>query len=349
MGLRGCPTVQLRFGEDEDCVGELLGEREGRGLSQLRGLMSEARVATGAFAVAIAAKAYDSAVTYARTRRQGALIGTAFSPRADRVPIIMHSDIRRMLMDMKCKLEGCRALLYYISSHKTLAFGSQESNLARARHEGLVAILTPVLKAYASEQAWVISGLAIQVHGGNGYLKSFVPERCARDSKVLSIWEGTNYIQALDLIAEKLAMGRESRLLNYLFEEIESTILLSEKHSELGAECALIKDGLAAIRRCHRTVGDWVQLGDFGTVGAAATRILNIVAEVVVSWLLVRGALVVLVNDRLRGSATEAAYAQKIWIAKYYCYNVLPTTISSAELLARGDAITLAGEPKVWT
>ncbi len=334
MGLRGCPTVELEFGATDDCYGELLGEYEGRGLPQLRRMMAEARIATGIFSVAIADAAYRSAVGFAASRRQGARLGRVIARAHETVPIICHADVKRMIMEMKCRLEGCRVLLYRLAWHKTAAMteGTVGLNvdLDQRAHLDMVDLLTPVLKAYSADQAWRVSELAIQVHGGSGYVEGSIPERCVRDAKVLSIWEGTNYIQSMDLVVEKLALGRESRPLLVLLREMDAGFasLPAEKYVR---ECEALREALEVFRSCHRAIGEWVKRSDFDQVGLTATRMLRMLAEVVVAWLL----LEVATSDARRDYTfhEDDLENNRVAIAKYYCRNVLPMSVARGKII----------------
>jgi alkylation response protein AidB-like acyl-CoA dehydrogenase len=209
MGFRGCVNANLTFGADGPCHAYLLGGRENEGLRHLMTLMSQARISTGIYALGLASSAYLNAVAYARGRVQGKSYTQSLNGRAPSVPILEHADVQRMLLTMKSAVEGCRSLVALLGDYEAaLLLAQAEPDPASApraqRYKGLIDMLTPIVKAYCSDQAWRICELAIQVYGGNGYLRDHYVERCARDVKVLSIWEGTNYIQSQFLIRDGL-------------------------------------------------------------------------------------------------------------------------------------------------
>jgi acyl-CoA dehydrogenase len=170
MGLSGCPNTHLRFGEGGVTRGYLLGNRANVGLLQMQMLMRKARIGTGQLALAMASSAYLHSLRYARRRIQGPRFDQSSNPSAPRVAIIEHLDVQRMLLEMKAKVEGCRSLLLKISVLGTklqqvvYEQGSRDGAEAR-RYAGLALMLSPVAKAYASDEAWNIATLAIQVHG----------------------------------------------------------------------------------------------------------------------------------------------------------------------------------------
>ncbi|MBT8493584.1 MAG: acyl-CoA dehydrogenase, partial [Deltaproteobacteria bacterium] len=205
MGINGSATAVLNFGEGGDCIGQLVGTDEQVGIKQMFMMMNGARIEVGIQGLALAGAAYMSALDYAKDRKQGPSVKNWKDPEAPKVPIIQHPDVRRMLLDMKSKVEGIRALLIKLADHWDRAnVASGKDDDAATYHRGQVDLLVPLVKAYASDQAFEISATAIQVFGGAGYLKDWPVEQYCRDSKIFSIYEGTNHIQALDLVGRKL-------------------------------------------------------------------------------------------------------------------------------------------------
>ena len=341
MGFRGCPTVELEFGAADDCFGHLLGSHEGRGLVQLRSMMADARIATGVFAVGIASAAHGRALAYARERRQGVALGKSPLRRERPEIIARHADVRRMLMEMRSRLEGCRALMYRLAWCRTMELNQCNSESERRpadpMHHEMVQLLTPLLKAYASEQAWRISDISIQVHGGAGYLRSFRVEQCARDSKVLSIWEGTNYIQAIDLVVDKLALGRDSRLLARLLYQVRASVEALSGSDDYGSEVIALRSGVAAVESCHKRLEQWAKSRSLELIEAFATRILDVIAEVVVGWLLLESA-VAASRCIERDGVSTSFYRNKIAVARFYFRNILPFAVTRAEIVLRAEA-----------
>ena len=294
MGLRGNATVQLTFGQDGPCYGTLLGERENNGLSQLMMLMNLARVATGTYALGIASSAYYCAVDYAGQRIQGTSIRAIASPKAERLPIIEHLDVKRMLLDMKSKVEGMRSLVLKASNYMTLSMTlfeeTDEARALRRRYDSLADLLIPVVKAYCSDQAWMVCETAIQVHGGYGYISDFPVEQHARDVKIMSIWEGTNYMQAADLVRSKLSLGKTSRSFAYLKEEISELVLQKPDYPEVAEQFDLLQTSVAEIDTALANFGRWLSSREMDQIYLMATRFMNAFGDLVVGWLLLENA-----------------------------------------------------------
>lgn len=342
MGLHGCATVQLAFGTDDRCRGYLLGESENQGLRQLTAMMSMARIATAIYGLGMASSAYLNAVHYALERVQGTDARLAFNPRAARVPIIRHTDVKRMLLEMKSKAEGLRALLTKLHLHQTQlhALADVEGGCPdRDHHDRMFRLLTPIAKAYTSDQAWRISELAIQVYGGHGYVSEHPVEQYARDCKILSIWEGTNYIQAADLFRDKLAMGRPSALLDAYLHEI-SGFLAGDMKPHFERERQALRAALSDLVETHRLLGEWVRGGQSELALSFLTRFLEMMGEVTVAWLLLEGALIA--DDRLASASPTPAdvnfYQGKVQASRFFLWHVLPSVSARAALIRNGDA-----------
>ncbi|HDS15743.1 MAG TPA: acyl-CoA dehydrogenase, partial [Proteobacteria bacterium] len=220
MGIKGSATCTLNFGENDDCVGELLG-RERQGMAIMFHMMNEARLEVGMQGLGHASAAFEHARDYARERIQSRAIWDMTNPEARAVPIIEHPDVRRSLLWMKSYVEGIRALNYYVA----FAFDRAEiaeDEVEKKKWRGILELLTPVCKAFSSDKGVEICSLAIDIYGGYGYCSEYPVEQYLRDVKIACIYEGTNAIQALDLVGRKLTRDRGQALKN-LFAEIGST------------------------------------------------------------------------------------------------------------------------------
>ncbi|MBU9267217.1 acyl-CoA dehydrogenase [Burkholderia gladioli] len=357
MGLKGCANTHLVFGRGGATRGWLLGARRNVGLLQLIPLMNQARMSTGMFGVGVASNAYLHAVDYARQRRQGRPIEQASNTSAERVAIIEHADVQRMLIDMKSRLDGCRGLLGKLAATATQALVLEAAPDADPalieRRRKLQQMLTPICKAFISDQAWRICESAIQVHGGLGYTDASPVEQCARDVKVLSIWEGTNYIQAQDLVRDKLGYGRQSRLIQYYSDELE--IFLAQRgRADTPAELRPCFDALRAGAERIATALDHISrdVRDGLTHRSSQfyTRFLEMFGIVTSAWVLLESACIAarrLALPEVAGDAAEAAfYRGKLKSARYYFANVLPLVDQHAALIATmGEAaIEISGD-----
>ena len=221
MGIKSSATASLNFGDNGKCVGYLLG-KEQKGMKCMFFLMNHARLATGMQALGQSSIAYMHAVTYAKNRKQGARITEAMNFNAQMVPIIEHPDVKRMLLWMKSYVEGMRMLVYYIAHCVDISEISdgKEAKEAKAKIE----LLTPIVKAGNSEMSWRVTSEAIQVFGGYGYISEYPVEQFARDTKIFSIYEGANGIQALDLIFRKILFNDKQYNFNIWKEKVKKTI-----------------------------------------------------------------------------------------------------------------------------
>jgi alkylation response protein AidB-like acyl-CoA dehydrogenase len=220
MGQHGSCTAALSFGENNACRGWLLGkhplenEGKGEGMAQMFQMMNMARMETGHLAASCIANAMYNARDYAKERIQGRLLT---NPKAGRTAIINHEDIRRTLLLGKAHVEAMRAMLYKtyfafdVREHDPDPEKRKEANL-------LVEITTPLCKAYPSDEGWWLCAEAIQVYGGYGYCEEYPVAQIARDMKIYSIWEGTNFIQSLDLCGRKMTMGKGVPFQNFMKE-----------------------------------------------------------------------------------------------------------------------------------
>ncbi|KKB64965.1 acyl-CoA dehydrogenase [Robbsia andropogonis] len=345
MGLKGCANTHLIFGSSGTTRGWLLGSRRNVGLLQLMPLMNQARMSTGMFGVGVASSAYLHAVDYASHRLQGRPIERASNTNAARVAIIEHADVQRMLLDMKSRVDGCRGLLGKLAATATRAAilettpGADPSEIEK--HRKLQLLLTPICKAFISDQAWRICETAIQVHGGLGYTDASPVEQNARDVKILSIWEGTNYIQAQDLVRDKLGFGRNSRLIRYYRDELDvflATCSQSDTDADLRPLFEQLRAGADQIEVALAHIAQEVQDGHTHRSSQFYTRFLDMFGLVTSAWVLLESACIasrrLAVLDAEAESAEASFYRGKYKSARYFFANVLPLVDQHARAIA---------------
>ncbi len=221
MGIKGSATATLSFGDNGKCVGYLMGE-ERKGMSIMFNMMNEARLQCSIQGLALSSTAYLHAVTYARNRKQMAHVTQLQNPDAPSVNIIEHPDVKRMLLWMKAQVEGMRMITQYAAYNIDLA-EVEEGETAREA-DAIVNFLIPLCKAGNTDLAWLVTAEAIQVHGGYGYINEYKVEQFARDCKILSLYEGTNGIQSIDLITRKLLMNRDQYYFNVFKKRVAQTV-----------------------------------------------------------------------------------------------------------------------------
>ena len=340
MGLNGCANTRLAFGKKGLTRAWLLGNQRNVGLLQLIPIMQAARVNTGLYGVGVASSAYLNSVIYANARIQGTHIEQAFNAAAPRVRIAEHADVQRMLIDMKARVEGCRGLLGkhgWYASLTEIEEQREPADRARLEHcRKLTQLLTPIVKAYISDQAWRICELAIQVHGGIGYTDAAAVEQNARDVKVLSIWEGTNYIQAQDLVRDKLGFGRNPRVMSFLAAELRDFAARIAGDSALAP---MSRSLMQAFRSCETALAhiqEAVAGGHMHLASQFFTRLLEMLGTTIAAWVLLEGACVA--SNRLptidRTSADGLFYEGKIKVMRYFYGNLLPVVDLHAAAIA---------------
>ncbi len=344
MGIKGSSTALLQFGDNDDCRGRLLGDAEHQGIKQMFRMMNYARIGVGIQGLSIAGTAYLNAVEYAKERKQGPSIKNWKDPQAPRVPIIEHPDVRRMLLDMKARVEGIRRLVIKGSMHldRCTALGdSDEEKLAY--HMGQIELITPLIKAYSSDQSFRICETAIQVHGGVGYTQDFPVEQYCRDSKIFSIYEGTNHIQALDLVGRKLGQ-RGGANMQALLGDIATFVGANSDHAELGDAVKTLGEASNAIAGCAMQFLAWFQQDQLELVPLSANQFLHIMSECVVGWLLLESAVIALekLSTLDESHPDYAFYRSKKHVANYWARNVLPNVISGAEIVKTPDMSAMA-------
>jgi len=221
MGIKGSATATLSFGDNGRCVGYLMGE-ERKGMSIMFNMMNEARLQCSIQGLALSSTAYLHAVTYARNRKQMPHVMQLQNPEAPSVAIIEHPDVKRMLLWMKAQVEAMRMVTQFTAYNIDLSEVAEGAVAKEA--DALVNFLIPICKAGNTDTAWQVTSEAIQVHGGYGYINDYKVEQFARDCKILSLYEGTNGIQSIDLTTRKLIMNRDQFFFNVFKKRIMETV-----------------------------------------------------------------------------------------------------------------------------
>jgi alkylation response protein AidB-like acyl-CoA dehydrogenase len=344
MGINGSATCVLNFGENGNCIGVPVGgERKlNQGMAQMFTMMNGARIAVGLQGLAVASTAWLNALEYAKDRKQGSSIQSWKDANAPRVPIIQHADVRRMLIDMKARVEGIRALALKLAHHQDLAQLAGEDDAAAAYHAGQVDLLVPLLKAYGTDQGFRVCETAIQTCGGAGYTRDYRVEQYCRDAKIFSIYEGTNHIQAMDLVGRKLAQGGGANLKAFA-DDVARFVSAHREHPALGAEIEALGAAAQTLSGSAMKMQAWFQTSQMAMVPLMANRFLEMMSEVAVAWLLLEGAVIAHEKSQAlsAGHPDASFYAGKVNAASYFARNILPGVDYKARLLAAGDRSAL--------
>lgn len=315
LGIHASPTAVMSYGDNNECIGWLLGT-ENQGMRCMFTMMNNARLSVGCQGLAIAERAYQQALSYAEQRRQGRHPGMS----ADQhVAIIEHADVRRTLMLMRSLTEACRGLIYLNAAAIDRAHHLPDE-AARKEWKALVELLTPLSKAWATDIGCEVASMGVQIHGGMGFIEETGAAQHYRDARILPIYEGTNGIQAIDLVTRKLPLnGGET--VKALFAQIAGVAAQAAKAGEGFASIHRNLDAaLAALTRASAWMGK--QLAAQPDVAlAGATPFLRAFASVVGGWLLTRQALAA--KAEIAGGSTDPYFTAKIVSARVFAEQVL--------------------------
>ncbi len=322
LGIHASPTCVMSFGDDGGAVGYLVGE-EGRGLSYMFTMMNNARLSVGIQGLAIAERAYQQAAAFARTRVQSKDDGSA-APAS--VSIVHHADVRRMLMSMRAQIEAMRALGYYTAAGIDGAL-KQPDKAAGRKIQDRVDLLIPIVKAWFTDLGNEIASTGVQIHGGMGFIEETGAAQHLRDARILPIYEGTNGIQARDLVGRKVAKdGGETMLA--LVAEMRATA--EEMKAAPGDDLEAIRTGLSAAADALEDATKWVAQSvkaELVNALAGSVPFLRLAGTALGGWLLARSALVA--QTRLAQRDGDPAFLEaKLVTARFYTEVILPPALA---------------------
>lgn len=334
MGYRGTTSTALTFGEKDDCHGYLVGEPH-QGLRYMFLMMNEARLGVGFGAAMIGYRGYQYSLEYAKDRTQGRLPPNT-APTDPAVSIIEHGDVKRMLLAQKAYTEGAMSLCMY-AARLVDDLHTLEDESAKQQTAELLDLLTPVVKAWPSEYGPKANDLAIQVLGGAGYTREYPVEQCFRDNRLNPIHEGTNGIQALDLLTRKLWQNNSAGL------QILQQRMMADFESCTGPECktllAVLQPYMAEMQGLLPQLGSGLKSEQMPSVVANATCFMNLFSAIVMSWVWLRQASIA--EAKLTGDlddANRAFYSGKLQAAKYFIQWELPLVQRDIRLMKKTDS-----------
>jgi len=335
MGINASPTCVLAYGDGKGALGYLVGE-ENRGLEYMFIMMNHARLGVGLEGVALAERAYQHAREYAKTRVQGRAIG---QKSGDRVTIIHHPDVKRMLLTMKAQTEAMRALAYSASAALDKA-NHHPDERERRTHQALVDFLIPIVKGWCTEQGVEIASVGVQIHGGMGFIEETGAAQYLRDARITTIYEGTTGIQAADLVGRKVGFekGATAFAIIEVMRKIDAKLATSGNPDVSAARENLLHaiDGLAAATQ-------WV-VDTFPhnpqAVAAVSVPFLKLWGTVGGGWLMARAALIA---DAKAGTDGDTDfYRAKIVTARFYAEHILPQAAGLTSAVTGGSSSVLA-------
>ena len=331
LGIKASPTAVLQYGDHGGAVADLIGQ-ENRGLETMFIMMNAARYAVGVQGIALAERAYQKAVAYARDRVQGRPVDGSMREAA---PIIHHPDVKRMLMTMRAYTEGCRAMALVAAAAHDAAHHHADAEV-RQQNQAFYEYMVPLIKGYSTEMSQDVASLGVQVHGGMGFIEETGAAQYLRDAKILTIYEGTTAIQANDLVGRKTARdgGQTARA---IARQIEAT------------EAALAKRQSAAAKAMHKHLSAaraaFIEVVDFvagqtkaspNAVFAGSVPYLMLAGNLMAGWQMARALLVA--EDKV-AAGEEAAFMQaKIATARFYAEHILSKVPGVRDSIVEGHA-----------
>jgi len=341
MGIHGNSTCSLTLGGKGKCKGMLLGE-ENKGMRAMFQMMNEARLLVGLQGLACASPAYMYALDYARQRLQGKHLLQIMDKNAPSVPIIQHPDVRRQLMMMKVYVEGIRSLLYYVGMCEDRIKVSEDAE-EKLKYQGVIDVLIPIAKGYVTDRSFEVCSHGIQVYGGYGYIKDYPMEQLLRDCRITMIYEGTNGIQAMDLLGRKLGLNKGKPVMD-LLGEIQKTIAMAKKTQGLEEFAAKLEDMVNKLGEVALHMGTMAMSLKVMNAFAFAHPFMEVCGDVVMAWMLLwRATIASQKLEKKPGKKDAAFYNGQIKSAEFFIYSILPITFGKmkAILAMNGAAVEI--------
>jgi len=325
LGIKASATCQMNF---DDATGWLVGQPH-KGMAAMFVMMNAARLGVAIQGLGIGEAAYQAAVAYARDRLQGRSLSGAKFPEKPADPIIVHPDVRRMLLTMRAYNEGCRALGVWVAN------ALEEAEHGNAEAADFVALLTPVAKALFTDLGYECANLAVQTYGGHGFIRDHGVEQYIRDARITMLYEGTNGVQALDLVGRKLP-ANFGRSLRRFFHPVSAFIEANQNHPHLGKMVQGFARAFGALQLATSFIAE-KGMTDPEEAGAAATDYLRLFGLVALGFMWVRMALIAAEKAPL-GGPDAAFYQAKLTTARFYMERILPQAGSLLFTIKAGKA-----------
>jgi alkylation response protein AidB-like acyl-CoA dehydrogenase len=337
LGIHASPTCVMSFGDNGGATGWMIGQLN-QGMRCMFTMMNVARQSVGLQGLAIAERALQQAVAFARERKQGRAPSRAGNESS---AIVEYADVRRMLMTMKAEVEAMRALIYLNAEALDLAKRHPDASVREAK-QGLVELLTPVVKGWCTDLGCDIASLGVQVHGGMGFIEETGAAQLMRDVRIAPIYEGTNGIQAMDLVGRKLTLQGGAPLKALIAEMRDTAAALGGGLADLQPP---LRAGIDALEQASRWIAERLA-SDADAVGAAATPYLHLFGTVAGGWLMARSALAAALL--LEAKAANAPFLQaKIATARFYAEQILPKAPALVGPITAGAKTLFAIDPEL--
>lgn len=335
-GIKASPTCVLSYGDNGGAVGYLIGE-ENHGMAYMFTMMNQARLGVGLEGLALIERAYQQSLEYAIVRKQGRAPG---APAGESSPIVRHPDVKRMLVTMKSTIEALRRIIYWNAACLDIAAHHPDA-AEREKASDMAALLTPISKGWGTDMAVDLTGMAVQIHGGMGFIEETGVAQHYRDARITTIYEGTNGIQAMDLVGRKLGMKGGAVVMS-LFDEMNQMETKIAKHPELAVSAAEFKKAIGAVRETTQWI--FANASNQTAVLSGATPYLRQLSTLVGGYMMAKSA-----HIAVHAEMPENEKSARVSSARFFCEQLLPAVhgLSGAvmgddELLMSFDEKTLA-------
>jgi len=342
MGIHGNSTASLALGGKGKCRGTLLGE-ENKGMRAMFTMMNEARLLVGLQGFGCASASYMHAVNYAKERVQGKNLLQMMDQNAPSVPIIQHPDVRRQLLNMKVYVEGMRSLIYYIGMcEDMIAISDNEEE--KAKYQGIIDVLIPVSKGYVTDRAFDVCSHGVQVYGGYGYIKEYPVEQLLRDCRITMIYEGTNGIQAMDLLGRKLGLNEGKPIMD-LLGEMQKTIAQAKSVEAVKDLAVKVEEALNKLGEVALHMGQTAMSPKVLNAFAFAHPFMEATGDVVFAWMLLWRATVAATKLEEGAKKKDISYYEgQLKNIEFFAHSILPITHGkmAAILTTNGAAVEIS-------
>ncbi|MBV1929522.1 MAG: acyl-CoA dehydrogenase C-terminal domain-containing protein [Gammaproteobacteria bacterium] len=329
MGIHGNSTCVMNF---DNAQGHLVGEKH-KGMKAMFTMMNMARLAVGMQGLGLAEVSYQNALSYAKDRLQGRSLTGVKQPEKPADSLLVHPDVRKNLLTMKSITEGCRALAYWIGIQEDIAQRHPDEQRKQEAHD-LVTLLTPVIKSYLTDAGFDITNIGVQIYGGHGFIKEWGMEQYVRDARITQLYEGTNGIQALDLVGRKLGQNM-GRLLRRFFHPVQNFLEENMEHEALKDVIPIYYKAFSKLQQASLFIAQ-KGIKNPDEAGAAATDYQRIFAIIAIGymWLLMAKTA----HEKIQsGEGDVAFYKSKLKTAKFFFERILPEHYSRYHAMLTGS------------
>ncbi|MCG8549813.1 MAG: acyl-CoA dehydrogenase, partial [Desulfobacterales bacterium] len=345
MGIHGNATCSMSLGSKDNCVGTLLGEAN-KGMKAMFLMMNAARVLVGVQGFACATAAYMYALDYAKNRIQGRDLTQIMDPDAQAVPIFRHPDVRRQLMVMRSNVEAMRTLIYFVHYCVDMA-ECAATDEEKAKYQGFVEVLTPIAKGYVTDRAFEVCSQGMQVYGGYGFIEEYPMAQLLRDVRITLIYEGTNGIQAMDLLGRKLGLNKGKPVMD-LFGEMQATIARAKDIPALEKSAAKVEEVVNKLAEAAIHMGTTAMSPKVLAAFANAHPFQDATGDTIFAWMLLwRGVTAAQKLEKAK-KRDIPFYHGVIKSLEFYVQTVLPITLGRLAALLNTSAVAVEIEDNMF-